>query len=95
MNLYQKYKENVIYYIYLHEDFYIKTYVVIKKNEKLYKIFLEQFNYIWQGDNIILKLLGRGYVPIEQILEEYKIEQIEDLEEQKIKKKINFIKKRK
>lgn len=95
MNLYQKYKNNVLHYVYLYDDFYIKTYAVIQKNNKFYKIYLDRFNYVWQGDNVIQKLTGRGYVPIEQILEQYKIEQIDDFEEQKTKKKINFFAKRK
>ena len=56
---------------------------------------MQNFNYIWQGDNITNKLIGRGYVPIEHILKQYEIEQIDDLLEQKEKKKIKNFKKRK
>lgn len=95
MNLYQEYKNSIIDFVYLYDDIYIKTYAIIQKDDKFYQLYLNQFNYMWQGDKVLQKLHGRGYIPLEVALQKYNIEYIEELEETKTKKKTNFLRKRK
>ena len=95
MNRYQKYKSQIKHYVYLYDrdDFYIKTYGIIQKNGTYYKLYLNHYNYIWHGDKIVEKLEGRGFVPIETVFVQYGLEEIENFEEQKTKKKSIFFRK--
>ena len=94
MNLYEKYKDEILHYTYFYEDFYIKTYAIIKK-DTYYKIYLNRFNYLWHGDMILEKLQGKGYIPIDDVLEKYGLSWIPDYNDPKIIEKKKFIKKRK
>lgn len=58
----EKYRHEILDYVYIIEDEYIKLYGVIKREEIFYKILLEQFNYILHGERMIEKLSGRGYL---------------------------------
>lgn len=91
--MFDKYKNDIIDYVYIIEDEYIKLFGIIKKDNIFYKIFLEQFNYHLYGDRIIEKLNGRGYLSEMDAIIKYP-NGLPILEDVKVKKNI-FLKKRK
>lgn len=87
MENYQNYKNQILNYFYILEDDYIKTYGVIQKEKKFYKILINRFNYDIYGEKIIEKLRGRGYLSKKECDEIYGYELI-NLEKVKTKKKL-------
>ena len=93
MNNYQKHKKEIVDYFYTLEDYYIKTYGIIKKDDTFYKIFLDQFNYYMYGERLIEKLRGRNYLSKEECIEKYHLE-LEELKEVKTKRNSLFRKRK-
>lgn len=96
MNLYKKYRNEIICKIYLFEDDYIKTYGIIEKEHEFYKVYIGKFNYMSQGEKLIEKLKGRDYIPVDELKKYYDIDNIKELksESENIKTKLKSMFKR-
>jgi len=83
MNLYKKYKNEFICKIYIFDEEYIKTYGVIEKEKEFYKIYIDKFNYMAQGEKLVEKLRGRGYISVDEI-SYYNINDIKEIKKEPI-----------